>query len=93
MARRAFALCMEEGETMKWIEIPKEESKQREKLDWLNEELERINQERMDLILEIEALERALAKPYLYRLSTDETTTRMQFRYPTSRIRRELLPS
>ena len=78
---------------MKWIEIPKEESKQRARLEWLREELEQVNQERMDLIIEIEALERALAKPYLYRASTDETTAGMQFRYPTSHVRQELLPS
>ena len=78
---------------MKWIEIPKEESKQRVRLDWLKEKLEQINQERMDLILEIEALERALAKPYLYGARTNETTTGMPLSYPTSHVRQKLLPS
>lgn len=77
---------------MKWIEIPKEELKQRARLDWLKEELEKINQERMNLVIEIEALERALAKPYLYRASADETTTGMPLHYPTSRIKQESLP-
>ena len=75
---------------MKWIKIPKEETKQYERLDWLRERLKQINQDRMDLIMEIEVLERALAKPYKARAGG--TTTGKPLHYPTSHVKQESLP-
>jgi len=52
---------------MKWIEIPEGENAKQERLAELYKRLEAVAQERAEIINEIEAIERSLAKPYMMR--------------------------
>ena len=75
---------------MNWIEIPEDKSKRRDRLRMLLDDLDWINQERMRLIEEIDALERSLAK--VYSCQPEETTTGVPVRYPSSRVQEKSFP-